>query len=169
MKAIRSILLSGIIISYCSSGMIAGAEEKGSGSKPAKSLSSKPGKTKISMKEAIEKLRTAKVLASAETGEAAEPPDEYQAFLAVVPKVKEAEPELLKIVETGTPAGKIYAAVLLYYVDSKFGLKTLKKLESSKEELKFQSGCKVCHDTVGNVAHALGTEGRFLTFTLGAK
>ena len=122
-----------------------------------------------SMNSALKELSKVKCLCTEATGEGGEMPREYQLYLKVAAMGPEAKPDLLKIAKTGTPAGRIYAAVLLYAVDHKLGLKSLKAMENCKDTMDFRSGCKGSTVTLGEAASKLHESGNFLGFTLGAK
>lgn len=122
-----------------------------------------------SMNIALKELSKVKCLCTATIGEGREMPREYQLYLKVAALGPEAKPDLLKIAKTGSPAGRIYAAVLLYAIDAKLGLKTLKAMENCKDTMDFRSGCKGTTVTLGEAASKLHESGNFLGFTLGAK
>lgn len=122
-----------------------------------------------SMNIALKELSKVKCLCTAAIGEGREMPREYQLYLKVAALGPEAKPDLLKIAKTGSPAGRIYAAVLLYAIDAKLGLKTLKAMENCKDTMDFRSGCKGTTVTLGEAASKLHESGNFLGFTLGAK
>lgn len=114
-------------------------------------------------------LRNARILALGNDGESSEPAREFKAYLSAAVKGSAVREQLIDIADKGSPAGRIYAASLLYAVDRDLGLKKLKQLQSSTETVDFQSGCTVKTQIVGNIARSLVTEGRFLQFTIGSR
>lgn len=119
--------------------------------------------------EFLRTLREARVLSTGIAGEGGEQPAEFSAYLEAAGSGAGIKGSLEEIVKGGSPAGKIYAAALVYAVDHDRGMALLAQLEKCGESLTFQSGCKVSHDTVANAARSLRTTGNYLGFTLGAK
>jgi len=117
----------------------------------------------------LKTLREAKLLSTGIAGEGGEQPAEFSAYLEAARKGAGIKGALEEIVRKGSPAGKIYAAALVYAIDHDRGMVLLEELEKCGESLTFQSGCKVSHDTVANAARSLRTTGNYLGFTLGAK
>lgn len=114
-------------------------------------------------------LKTAPRLTTEQTGEGGEVSPQYKAFIEAAKQGPRIKNELIDLIENASPAGKLYAATLLYGIDNKLGLEKLKQLSSCQNKIEFQSGCEVAIDTVANVALALSQNGRYLTWTLAAK
>lgn len=117
----------------------------------------------------LKTLREAKLLSTGIAGEGGGQPAEFGAYLEAARKGAGIKGSLEEIVRKGSPAGKIYAAALVYAIDHDRGMALLQELEKCGDNLTFQSGCKVSHDTVANAARSLRTTGNYLGFTLGAK
>ena len=74
------------------------------------------------------------------------------AFLAAAKEGAKNREDLLFMVENGSPAGKIYAAVLLRLIDSATGTKILNGFKSDKTLVNNKSYTSVEHFTMGEIA-----------------
>ena len=73
------------------------------------------------------------------------------------------------LLRNGTPAGKLYGAMLLNAVDTKAGKNALRNLQSDTDKVPYQSGCEVFNETVGHIATELLNKDRFLDLNLAIK
>ncbi|MBA3994978.1 MAG: hypothetical protein C0469_15775 [Cyanobacteria bacterium DS2.3.42] len=117
-------------------------------------------------------LMKANEFADGVTGEAPHPSACYLAYReALVEPEKITDKEVQELLKKATPAGKIYAACLLHYLNiarkqpavADVGLKSL---STDKAPLFYRSGCRGTNTTVGEVANALVKERKFLNFAL---
>lgn len=66
------------------------------------------------------------------------------------------------LMKRSTPAGKIYLVMVMMRRDKNSADKILKELEKDSTSLDYQSGCEVFPTTVGEVAHSLLTNRKFM-------
>lgn len=112
-------------------------------------------------------LAAAERLSDGVSGESKVPPSEHVAYLeAEKCKFSDIRADLDWLCKHATPAGRIYAACLIYKSDSRLGIARLETIKHSDEKLFYQSGCKVCETTLKEVAGSLLKEGRFINFKL---
>lgn len=74
--------------------------------------------------------------------------------------------QLWNAVNTGTPAGKLFAASALFSHNQSEGKKALEQLTKEKDAVQFQSGCEVSNATVEEIASALLKTGAYMDFFL---
>lgn len=73
------------------------------------------------------------------------------------------KPNLLTdLIKRSTPAGKIYLVMVLMRRDQNSADKQLKELEKDSTAVEYQSGCEVFPTTVGEAAHSLLAERKFM-------
>jgi hypothetical protein len=103
---------------------------------------------KPNLPTALEILRTAAGLQGRALGATARPSKLYQAFeqsLQAVPN----RPNLERLLREATPAGGIYAAMLLVKLDPKAGRQALDQMRSDQTPLTVAVGCTTMKTTVG--------------------
>jgi hypothetical protein len=119
----------------------------------------------------LQELSKANMLCSAEIGEAPGPQPvwlAYQKALKELPSTKEED--LWALFKNGTPAGRIYAAMLLYAKEPEVGKKALTMLGTSNATVDFRAGCMKECVGVWQVASDLYSKSKYLTLALsGAK
>jgi hypothetical protein len=85
-------------------------------------------------------------------GVAAAKTQTYAAFEQALLARDSIRPEVETILQQGTPAGRIYAALLLSNFDAKAGKSALEQLQSEQIEVTRRSGCEVFVIRVSQVA-----------------
>lgn len=96
----------------------------------------------------FEILRTAAGLQGRALGAMARPSKLYQAF----EQARQAgpnRPNLERLLREATPAGRIYAAMLLVKLDPKAGRQALDQMRSDQTPLTVAAGCTIMKTTVG--------------------
>ncbi|HEY9733849.1 MAG TPA: hypothetical protein V6C89_18205 [Drouetiella sp.] len=73
------------------------------------------------------------------------------------------------LLRNGTPAGKLYGAILLHGVDPEAGKAALQSLQTDSDKVPYQSGCEIFNDTVKNIATELIKKQAFLDLPLAIK
>ena len=117
------------------------------------------------MPEALRKIKVATSFDDSVVGEAASRSDNYKAYAEAVDQIQGLTvDDLNNVLESGTPAGKIYAAVLLHQ-SSKVGHNlSFDKLLNDKSAVAYKSGCKVMNTTVGEIAKTFVDTGSYHNF-----
>jgi hypothetical protein len=82
-------------------------------------------------------------------GVAATPSKIYQAFEQVLQAGKTSRSDIDRLLHESTPAGRIYAAMLLVKLDPKAGRQLLEPMRSDQTALTEASGCEIAPTTVG--------------------
>jgi hypothetical protein len=97
-------------------------------------------------------------------GVAATPSQIYQAFEQALQPGKTSSLELELLLAEGTPAGRIYAAMLFVKLDPDLGKYWLERMKSDQTPLTEASGCEVSQTTVGAAVEDIlqGRSGVFL-------
>lgn len=91
---------------------------------------------------------------NAHIGYAASQSPNYAAFTSVL-KTEQAETVFTEVLDNGTPAGRLYAAVGLYHLDEQKGRAALSQLSRDQSGLETMNGCMVFETTLGEVAAEL--------------
>jgi hypothetical protein len=97
-------------------------------------------------------LTQAKVLNSSAIGAAAVRTELYKAFERAAVDGDSIRPQLETMVQSATPAGRIYAAILLRKIDRLAGETALKQLQSDQASVTYWSGCMGENYKVGELA-----------------
>lgn len=79
----------------------------------------------------------------------------YDAFRAEYGRGNAARPVFEKILEKGTPAARIYAAIGLYGLDKTRGMEVLQEMKADKAPVTAMSGCMQWETTVGELVTEL--------------
>jgi hypothetical protein len=82
-------------------------------------------------------------------GAVAKPSQLYQAFEQALKSGKSIRPEIEQLLREATPAGRIYAAMLLVKLDPKAGRQLLEQMKSDQTALTEASGCRSSQTSVG--------------------
>jgi hypothetical protein len=96
----------------------------------------------------LEILRTAAGLQGRALGAMARPSKLYQAF-EQAGQAGPTRPNLERLLREATPAGRIYAAMLLVKLDPKAGRQALDQMRSDQTPLTVAAGCTIMKTTVG--------------------
>jgi hypothetical protein len=80
---------------------------------------------------------------------------EYEAFETLWNAGNAAEDYALKLVSDGTPAARVYGAILLLKIDEAAARREFQKLKEEKSELMIWSGCVGRQETVGSLVRKL--------------
>jgi type IV pilus biogenesis protein CpaD/CtpE len=97
----------------------------------------------------LETLREATRLEGRALGVAGVPSQIYQGFEQAQQPGKTSRSEIDQLLHESTPAGRIYATMLLVKLDPKAGRKLLEQMRSDQTPLTEASGCEVSPTTVG--------------------
>lgn len=106
----------------------------------------------LPIERAVETLSNAGMLAFGGVGIAGSVLPETTAFDAVVAAGSAAKPALEQLLDTATPAGKVYAATALQRIDPEAGRAAWRRLVDDGGELTTASGCLIDRNTVGQYA-----------------
>lgn len=91
----------------------------------------------------------------------------YLAFQTELQRGAEAQPLFQDLLQHGTPAARLYAALGLYSLDRERGLQALQNLTSDASEVTSYNGCEAEVTTVGAVAKSfLGDDGATIRYYL---
>jgi hypothetical protein len=109
-----------------------------------------------SVRAAFELLLEAEDVKSSSFGITGARPKEYDAFEILWNAGKAAEDYALKLVLDGTPAARVYGAILLLKLDEAAARREFPKLTQDKTTVRvFPGGCVGRHETVGNLVRKL--------------
>lgn len=109
------------------------------------------GATQITDRDRQDLLK-AKIFAHGDLGESRQADPGWAAFQKYLKFGASARGELKTIVQTGTPAGKLYAVILLKQFDSEGAIKILKRMKEDKTAVEYFRGCKGYSTTVEQLA-----------------
>jgi hypothetical protein len=104
---------------------------------------------KVNSPAYLETLWTAVGLQGRALGAAARPSQLYQAFNQALQDGAKNRPNIERLLREGTPAGRIYGAMLLAKIDLKAGRQALEQMRSDQTPLMVASGCTTMKTTVG--------------------
>jgi hypothetical protein len=108
----------------------------------ANPMPAKPGlETMKPLPPYLETLVQADTLDDPAVGFAGSKSKTYQAFEQAIAAGKQIRPELERLLRQGTPAGQLYAALLLLRLDRQAGEQALKQLRSDTVLVTRYSGC----------------------------
>lgn len=112
-------------------------------------------------------LATAEYLNTGEIGEAPAPAPVWQAYTRAL-KSKECadQKQLMYLFKNGTPAGRFYAAMLVYHLDKDAGKKLLAMLCTCNGTVNVQHGCRATTIGVWQVASDLYSNSKYLSLKL---
>src|SRR5262249_36261161 len=105
--------------------------------------------------EFLEKLSKAEHLDDSAIGYAAQRSDTFKAFEQALSSGSEIRADLYRLVEEASPAGRIYAAILISQFDKEAGNKVFEALKSDGATVNYRSGSLVEKRTVGELASDL--------------
>lgn len=100
----------------------------------------------------LEALTQADTLDDPAVGIAGQKSETYQAFEQAMAAGNTIRPELEKMLQQATPAGRLYAALLLMKLDRKAGKQALKQLQADQATVIRFSGCLRLPMTVSQAA-----------------
>lgn len=99
-------------------------------------------------------------------GEGAESSAYFNAYKALVAHGVTADDTALQsLLKSDSPAGRLYAAAILWDLDKNAGLAAFKSLQVDKSAVSYQSGSKGYPTTVSEVASSFLEKGSFLDFS----
>ncbi len=99
-------------------------------------------------------------------GEAPESSKSWQAYRKALPAAAQTKPQLLSMIDDATPAGRIYAAMLLYHADKAAGKAAFTRLSQYKSTVDFKSGCRMTSAGGWQIASEFFSNGKYLTLAL---
>ena len=109
-----------------------------------------------SVRTAFELLLEAEDVKSSSFGITGARPKEYDAFVTLWNEGKAAEDYALKLVLDGTPAARVYGAILLLKLDDATARLEFRRLKEDKTTVRICPGGCVCrHETVSNLVRKL--------------
>lgn len=109
-----------------------------------------------SVRAAFELLLEAEDVRSSSFGITGARPKEYDAFETLWNAGKAAEDYALKLVLDGTPAARVYGAILLLKLDEAAARREFRRLKEDKTTVRICPGGCVCrHETVSNLVRKL--------------
>lgn len=98
-------------------------------------------------------------------GERAEPSASFNAYKALLTHHVTADDTALQsLLKSDSPAGRLYAAAMLWELDKASGLSAFKSLQSDKSAVSYKSGCEGYPTTVSEIASSFVEKGSFLDF-----
>ena len=100
----------------------------------------------------LEVLRKAEHLDDSAIGYAAKRSETFQAFDQALSAGDSIRADLDWLVKHASPAGRIYAAILINHIDKEAGRKVLESLKSDKDIVNYRSGSLVEDRSVGELA-----------------
>jgi len=101
-----------------------------------------------------------------QVGEGGGPSKYRQAFEKALPVASQHMAELQYMTEAGSPAGRVYAAMLLYHADKEKGKAALVSLCRCNGTVKYRSGCEIMPEGIWKIGEKLYSDGKYLTFDL---
>src|SRR5262245_44549339 len=107
------------------------------------------------LRAAFELLLKADAVKDRAVGYAGITPEEYKAFEALWNAGKAAEAYALKLVSDGTPAGRVYGAILLLKLDEAAARQAFPKLKEEKDTIEIWRGCIIMQETIGALVRQL--------------
>lgn len=117
------------------------------------------------MPECLKKLMTAKSLDDGVKGESPDFSKNHLAYAEASGMVSSLElDDLNYLLAHATPAGKLYAAVLLASSGRVGRNLSFEKLLNDKSVVNYQSGCRGTQSTVGEIARSFNDTGKYLNF-----
>lgn len=88
----------------------------------------------------------------------------FNAYKALITRATADDTALRALLETGSAAGKLYAAAILWELNKDAGLAAFKSLQSNGAAVTFKSGCESFPTSVSEVASSFVTNGSYLDF-----
>lgn len=121
-----------------------------------------------SLPACLKELMSAGSFDDAERGEAPQVSATYKAYLDAAGMIPSLDRKSLeRMLTEGSPAGRLYAAVLLKQSGHGPGSnKAFESLLSDHSKVQYKSGCKVCETTVSEVAQSFIDKGSYLNFRM---
>lgn len=114
----------------------------------------------------LKTLQQARSLDDGVVGEAPEQSKSWQAYRKALKTAAQNKPQLLSLIDDATPAGRIYAAMLLCHADKTAGKEALQRLSQYKSTVDFKSGCRMISVGGWLVASELYLKDKYLTISL---
>jgi hypothetical protein len=108
-----------------------------------------------SIRAAFELLLKTDIVRDSAVGPAGALPAEYEAFETLWKAGKAAEPYALKLISDGTPAARVYGAILLLEFDRAAAEREFPRLEKETIKVGVQSGCFTIPSPVGELVRRL--------------
>jgi len=102
--------------------------------------------------QAIETLKGAKSVDEAKVGYAGRRTEAFSAYAKLHAMGGLIGPEIQGLLSSGSPAGKVYAAMLLKHISKQAGQAALEKLSRDTSKTSYASGCEIEDVTVGELA-----------------
>lgn len=116
---------------------------------------------------ALKELSQAKVLCDRVAGDTNKTSKIWTDYKSARASLKPEQKDLLwSMYRNSTPAGRIYAAMLLHRVDNEEGKKALAMLSCCNATIDYVSGCEVSNVGVWQVASDLFTKSKFVSLSL---
>jgi hypothetical protein len=100
-------------------------------------------------------LLKARIVKDRFVGEDGIRPEEYEAFETLWKTRKAAEDYALKLISDGTPAARVYGAILLLEFDKAAADREFQRLKKDTTTVGTQSGCIGWSSTVGEIVRQL--------------
>lgn len=114
------------------------------------------------------KLKQATTLDNGAVGEGATESLNWRAFVNAKVITRKLPYEAEDLLKNGTPAGKIYGAILLYETTDGGHAATFEKLKSDNAAVSYRSGCEIEKTTVANIAKSFIQTNAYADFKLKA-
>ncbi|MBP9091732.1 hypothetical protein KBI23_11925 [bacterium] len=109
------------------------------------------GSTQLTSAE-VEVLERASAVIERESGDSNQPSRQWLIFQKILKFGNVGRDSILLLLQKGTPAGRIYGAILLKEIDPAEAAKVLKRLSSQSGKVSYVRGCAVESTTVGDLA-----------------
>lgn len=121
---------------------------------------------KNTLPECITQLSKAQTFDDGTPGESGISPN-YQAYAEACGMVGTLETEDLEwLMENGTPAGRLYGAMLMKHTGRAGDAESFKRLEKDDSQVTVLCGCKGTQSCVSDIAREFMANGQFLSFKL---
>lgn len=113
---------------------------------------------------ALDVVGKSRILYDAAVGDGGDKPYEFSCYKLLLLNGKDHWSDFEKMLKTGTPAGRVYAAVLLYKTDKPKALPLIEPLLKDTTSLPMQSGCLILDTTIQKEVENLLDTGDIFTF-----
>lgn len=117
----------------------------------------------------LKELSTVNELADSQSNQSRHRTKGWAAYTKALALASSHKAELSAIFKNGTPAGRIYAAMLIYHADKAAGKEALGTLLTCKGSVSYQDGCMLTPVAICQVAADLNGKGSFKELALDGK
>lgn len=129
-------------------------------------IESELGKRNMPVKSSLKAVMEAKYLDDSTVAEGGQESAWYKAFNEMRKKAPASKNDVDYMFKWATPAGKVYAAIILYKIDKEAGQRALAMLSTSNATVTCRSGCEVSTSRLCSVGSQLYTDRKFMGLNL---